>query len=104
MAPEPHSLTHGTTGLVLAYGSVLVPLIVGLLQGRAAVDKLLLSPLLAVPVTLIAAIALAIINTLLIGLGSGGESAFQVSLGVVVTAGIGYGAGRLIAAREQSSD
>jgi hypothetical protein len=104
MAPEPHSLTHGTTGLVLAYGSVLVPLLVGLLQGRAPVDKLLLSPLLAMPVTLIAAIALALINTLLVGLGSGGESAFQVSLGVVVSAAIGYGAGRLVAARKQSSD
>jgi hypothetical protein len=53
MSPQLHALTHGTNGLVLAYASVQVPLLVGLLQGRAPVDKVLRSPLLAIPLTLL---------------------------------------------------
>ncbi len=104
MTPQIHASTHGTAGLMLAYASVQVLLLVGLIQGRAPVSRLLLSPLLAVPATLVAAIFVALASRLLFGLGSGGESVFQVSFGVVVSAAIGYAAGRLVAPRRSSSD
>ena len=104
MNPSIHSLTHGTNGLLFAYASVLTFVIVGLLQGRATVQKVLLSPLLAVPVTVVAALALALTSHLLLQSGSGGEGLLQVGIDLILSAGIGYAAGRMIAARRQSSD
>lgn len=104
MNPPIHSVMQGTNGLLFAYASVLTFVIVGLLQGRAPVHKVLLSPLLAVPITMVAALALALSSHLLFHSGSGGEGLLQVGFDLIVSAGTGYAVGRMIAARRQSSD
>ncbi|MDB6044614.1 MAG: hypothetical protein JWM63_3165 [Gammaproteobacteria bacterium] len=104
MSSQLAALTHGTNGLVIAYTTVFVPMLVGLRQGRAAADKLWLSPLLAVPLMVAAAIALELASPLPSALGVSRESVLQLIFDVALAGAIGYAGGRLIAARNRSSD
>jgi hypothetical protein len=99
MSGSIQALTHGTRGLELAYGLVLAAMVTGLIRARAPWPKLLLSAIVAFPVTLLAGLAVALASTFLQGLGLGAASVLQFLFGVAMTAAIGYVAGRLMAAR-----
>jgi type IV secretory pathway TraG/TraD family ATPase VirD4 len=94
------SLTHGSSGLALAYVVVLVPMGAALLRARADLKKMLLSPLLAVPVMLLAALIVAIVHPLLSGFGA----VLQTLCGVVMVAAIAWFAGIWLARRTSVQD
>jgi hypothetical protein len=104
MSGSLQSLTHGTRGLELAYGLVLATMVTGLIHARAPWHKLLPSALVAVPVTLLAGLLVALTSAFLQGLGLGAASVLQVLFGVAMTATTGYLAGRLLAARGTGAD
>ncbi|MGB6452074.1 MAG: type IV secretion system DNA-binding domain-containing protein [Steroidobacteraceae bacterium] len=93
------SLTHGTRGLELAYLIVLGALLGGLIHARASPSKLLLSPLLAAPLTVLAGWVQAVMSLLARSSGAGGESVLQLALGATASAAIGYVAGRMLGLR-----
>ena len=64
MSAHLQALSHGTPGLEFAYAMVWAPLLAGLIRARAPWSKLLLSPLLTVPVMLVAAIFLSLTKPL----------------------------------------
>ncbi len=68
-----------------------------MIKGRARLPKLLCSPLLAVPVTLLAAMTTSAIQPLLHGLGVASGGLLQLAAGSAVSAAVGYASGRLIA-------
>ncbi|HEY3784363.1 MAG TPA: type IV secretion system DNA-binding domain-containing protein [Steroidobacteraceae bacterium] len=103
MNPSAHALTHGTLGLMATFTWVLVFVIAGLVHGRSPVQRILLSPLIAIPATLIATLVLALGHAIL-GSAAGGEGVFTLGFGLLVCAATGYAAGRLIAASPQSTD
>ena len=91
MQPIHSPPTHGTSGLFLGYLTVLVPLVVGLIKQQAAPLKTLSAPLWAIPLTLIAAIAIAMISVILHAAGLPKNSFSEIAVGFVSFAGIGYG-------------
>jgi hypothetical protein len=90
-----HPLLQGPASLLVAYGAVEVPMLAGLIQGRASLGKLALSPLLAVPLTVLSGAALGFVEP---GLNSFGFAA-QVAAGLSVCAGVGYGMARWMRGR-----
>jgi hypothetical protein len=92
-ASSLEALTHGWSGLALAYASVEVPMLVGMVRARAAWHRLLLSPLLAAPMTVAAGIGMALAAPALRGLGLA-SGLWQLSVGFGLCAGIGYVSGR----------
>ena len=102
MSQQLHALTHGVNGLILGYVVVLVPLLLGLRQGRAPVAVVLRGPLLAVPVTLLSGIVVSIVSSPLRSFGVDRESVFQAVFGVLICMGVGYAAGRWDAARRRA--
>jgi len=93
------ALLHGWSGLLSAYAAVQLPLLARLIRERAPLGKLLLSPMLAVPLTAVSGLGMAAVTPLLYGLGMAGESLAQWSLGVGLSAALGYTAGRALARR-----
>ena len=85
-----HLLLHGPASLLLAYGAVEVPMLIGLMQGRASLGKLAASPLVAVPLTVLSAVALGYAEARLNSFGF----AAQLTVGLAICAGVGYGAAR----------
>ncbi len=59
------SLSHGTNGLILAYGLTLFALIATLIQQRAGARAVLVSPILAVPCVLIGGLLAAAVATVI---------------------------------------
>ena len=53
---------NGWSGFLMAYGATQVPMIAGLIKGRAALHHYPLSPLVAVPLTAIAAAGASIVG------------------------------------------
>jgi type IV secretory pathway TraG/TraD family ATPase VirD4 len=96
------ALAHGTEGLGLAYVLVLGALLAGLIHGRSDRQKLLLSPVLAVPVLLLAALGVVLARALLHAVGSSGQSVLQPIIGAVVSVVVAYAAGRVLARRRGS--
>jgi len=90
---------HGWAALLSAYGMVQVPLVAGLIRGRAPLSKLLFSPLLAAPLTVASGIAIATAVPLLHTLGVAPGSLAQLSAAATFSAGLGYAAGRALARR-----
>jgi hypothetical protein len=103
MSTQPHDLTHGTLGFEVAYTLMLVAIVFGLVHARASWGKLLLSPLIAGPMTLFAGLVIAMTSPLLRIFDISKESGLQVAFGVIVTAVTGYIAGRALAAYKRSS-
>jgi hypothetical protein len=97
-----HALTHGMNGLILGYIVVLIPMLFGLRHGRAAVEVLWRSPLLAIPVTLVSGIVVSILGSPLRTFGVDINGGFQLVFGALVSLGVGYLAGRVIAAKKRS--
>ncbi len=91
-----HALTHGWSGLALGYGVVSGPMVTALVRGRATLQKLLWSPLIAVPVTMAAGIATTAIQPALRGVGMASGGVMQLAAGVGVSAAVGYVSGRII--------
>ena len=99
-----HALTHGAPGLAFGYSVVFVPLVAGLRRGGAPLAKLILSPLSAVPATLVAAIAVAFASPLLRPFGISKESILQLLFGTALSAAVGYAAGLWLALRKGDPD
>ena len=94
------ALLHGWNGLLAAYAAVQVPLLARLIRERAPLVKLLLSPVLAAPLTVVAGMGMAAVTPLLHGLGMASEGLAQCSIGVALSAALGYTAGRAMVRRE----
>jgi hypothetical protein len=96
-AAQITALTHGWSGVALAYASVQMPMLAGMLRSRAAVSRLLLSPVVAVPVTAVAGIGVALAGPALQALGWAPSGLFHLAAAAALYAGIGYLAGRSMA-------
>jgi Type IV secretion-system coupling protein DNA-binding domain len=103
MSGSIHTLTHGALGLEFAYGIVFAALLTGLIRARAPLRHLLLSPVLAAPVTLLAALVVAILNPLLQVLSLGPTSVLPDVFGMALSAATGYAVGRLLPAQGTSA-
>jgi len=92
-----NALSHGWSGLALGYATVQGPMLTALVRSRAELRKILWSPVMAVPVTLLAGIGNSLAQPLLRGLGVVHGGLMQLAAGVAVSATIGYVSGRVIA-------
>ena len=92
------ALAHGWSGLALGYAAVQGPMLAGLARGRAAVRDYFLSPVAAVPLTGVAALASAAAASWAPGLVAGPAS--HLVVGGALFATIGYAGGRALAIRE----
>ena len=90
------SLTHGTSGLVLGYAAVAVPMAVTVFRRTADYVKAMASAAVAVPLTLAAGITNAVLGPLIHGLGIASGSVLASGVGAGVCAAIGYAAARAI--------
>jgi type IV secretory pathway TraG/TraD family ATPase VirD4 len=97
------ALTHGGSGLLLGYALVVIPMIAALRRARSPASKLLMSPVLAVPTTLVAGILFALASPVLHRLGAARDGLLQMVLGAATFIGIGYASGRRLA-RPASDD
>jgi len=88
------TLTHGWEGIATAYAAVQAPMIVGLIRARAQLRHFVLSPLVAVPLTGIAALGAAASNSLLTHLGMGYHDWLQLTVGTGLGAALGYAGGK----------
>jgi hypothetical protein len=86
----------GTDGLLAAYATVQLPLLAGLIRGRAPLGKILLSPLAAVPLTLATGVGAALAASSLQAFGIAGHALLQAGCGLSFGVGLGYAAGRLL--------
>jgi hypothetical protein len=95
-------ISHGWSGIALAYTSVQIPMLVGLAKSRAAAGKFLASPMLAVPLTAAAGIGTSLFGPILEGMGvaHGGFLQFAFAMGVSMT--VGYVGGRAAAESQES--
>ncbi|HEY6620350.1 MAG TPA: type IV secretion system DNA-binding domain-containing protein [Steroidobacteraceae bacterium] len=97
MTAQLQGLIHGTSGLAIAYVLVLVALLGGLAQARAAAEKYLLAPLLAAPLLLLVAVCVSLLSAVLHAILSGPWT--QLLTGFLVTTAIGFVGGRVLALR-----
>src|SRR5258708_21485667 len=97
------AVTHSSSGLLLAYALVAVPMFVGLVRARAPWSTLVLWPLHALAVALIAGVVFAIMSLLLYWLGMAGGGLLQIILGAVTFVVFGYTNGTGLA-RERPPD
>src|SRR5882757_4820600 len=103
LATGLHALTHGWSGLAFGYATVQGPMLTALVRGRAEIRKLLWSPILAVPVTLLAGMSTAIVQPILRGVGVANGGLMQLAAGIGVCAAVGYVSGRVIAKHASAS-
>jgi type IV secretory pathway TraG/TraD family ATPase VirD4 len=96
MTVQLQALTHGTSGLVIAYVLVLLALLGGLAQARAAAHKYLLATLLAAPLLLLVALCTSLLGAVLHAVGLSGGWA-QLWMGLLVSIAIGFAGGRSLA-------
>jgi hypothetical protein len=87
-------LLRGWWGLAAAYGAVQVPLAVALVRGRAPLGKLMASSVLAAPLTALVGLGMAAVAPMWHGLGAVAAEALSGSIGVGLSAALGYAAGR----------
>jgi hypothetical protein len=85
--------SHGLSGLAFAYAAVQVPMVAGLIRGRAAARTYLASPLVAAPLTIVTGIGMAAATPLLTGLGFESHGLMQFALGTALSVGLGYAGG-----------
>jgi type IV secretory pathway TraG/TraD family ATPase VirD4 len=87
------ALTHGWSGIALAYAAVQVPMIVGLIRVRAQLHHYVLSPLVAAPLTAVAAVGVAASSSLLAHMGFASHGLVQLTVGTGLGALLGYAGG-----------
>jgi len=90
-------MAHGWLGLASAYCAVQIPMLAGLIRGRAAFRGYWLSPLVAVPLTVIAGTGMALAGPLTTAAGLAPQGLMQMTLAVAVSAALGYTGGRVVA-------
>src|SRR5258708_30928303 len=98
MTAQLQALTHGTSGLVIAYLLVLLPMVGGLARARAAAHKYLFAPLLAAPLLLLAVLCTALLDAVLHAVGLSGRWT-HFPIGLLVFVYIGFAGGRGLALR-----
>jgi len=91
------ALTHGMSGVLLAFAFVMVPMLIGLVRGRAPASEYLGSPLVAVPLTAVAGLITALICWPLHRLGMPSDGLFEWILGRAIGAFLGYVGGSAMA-------
>jgi hypothetical protein len=91
------SLTHGWSGLALAYAAVEGPMMAALVRSRAEFRKLAISPVLGVPLTVAAGIGMAAVSPVLHGLGITSGSFLHLAVGFGLSVAVGHGAGQRLA-------
>lgn len=89
-----HTLLRGWWGLAAAYGAVQVPLAVSLVRGRANLGKFMASSVLAVPLTALVGLGMAAVAPMWHSLGAVAADALSGSIGVGLSAALGYATGR----------
>jgi hypothetical protein len=103
MSPRFVELTRGTSGLLLAYLSVQIPMPAGLIRARARLTHLVLSPLPAVVLTLIMGILMELLVPLYRILGVRPESGPDFIVAFALFAAAGYAAGRQLVRRHSTN-
>lgn len=93
------ALTHGWSGLVLAFGAVQLPMLAGMIRARAPLRQWPLSPLIAVPLAVTAGLCMSAVSPLFHGVGAVGATILQLTLGAGLSVGFGYAAGLNMARR-----
>jgi type IV secretory pathway TraG/TraD family ATPase VirD4 len=87
------ALMHGWSGIAFAYATVQAPMIAGLIRARAQLHHYLLSPLVAAPLTAVAAISVAASSEWLAHLGIASHGLVQLAAGTGLGAALGYAGG-----------
>jgi type IV secretory pathway TraG/TraD family ATPase VirD4 len=82
------SLLHGWTGILMGYAAVQGPMLVGLARARANFGQYVFSPMVAAPLTAVAAVAAATL---------GFHGSVQVAAATGISAVLGYTGGKVIA-------
>src|SRR6202041_732145 len=96
MSVQLYSLTHGTSGLALAYIIVFAAMVGGLIRSRATAKKYLLAPLYAVPLLFLVGVGNAILRTALEAMSL--HSVWvQLVVGLALLIVIGIGGGTVLA-------
>ncbi len=72
-------------------------MLAGLIRGRAELHKLLLSPVIAAPLTAAVGIGMALATPSLAGIGVAQNGFIQFALGTAISTAIGYAGGRMVA-------
>ncbi len=98
-----NALTHGWSGLAFGYGVVAAPMVTAMVRNRAKLQRLLWSPVLAVPVTMTAGFATMFVQPALRGLGVASGSLMEMAAGIGVCSAVGYISGRVIARSPSTS-
>jgi len=96
------ALTQGWSGLAFAYGAVQVPMIAGLVRGRAEWRKYFASPAIAAPLTAMVGIGMTLASPFMAGIGIVPDSPLHFGLAVSLSTIFGYSGGRVLA--EESSE
>ncbi len=95
---------RGWPGLMLAFTAVQAPMLAGLVRGHASWRKLALSPVIAAPLTAVAAAGMAAGGPVMQGLGLAGEGLLQLSLAAGLSAALGYATGLKLARGSSFTD
>src|SRR5215472_1314182 len=84
------SLLHGSAGLLSAYAVVQGGLLAGLIRGQAGVRRLMMSPLVAAPLTVVAGAGMAAAAGFASAFGITAGGVVKFCAGVVCSAALGY--------------
>jgi hypothetical protein len=87
------AVTHGWSGIALAYAAVQGPMVAGLIRARAHWRHYLVSPVIAVPLTVAAAAGMALANPLLAHLGIAADGMLHLAIGIGFSGALGYAGG-----------
>jgi hypothetical protein len=85
-----NAVSHGTPALIFAYAVTGVPMLIGLLQKRASLHRMLTSPLIAVFVTIAAVIAWSGVRFLWAHAGAQPPASLVYWTATLFLAGCGY--------------
>jgi type IV secretory pathway TraG/TraD family ATPase VirD4 len=98
------ALGHGWPALAFAYAAVQVPMLAGLIRGRAELRKYLASPTLAAPLTAAVGAGMAMIAPALAGMGVSQHGFIQFALAASISTAVGYAGGRAAARAAPSKE
>ena len=97
------AVTHGWSGIALAYGAVQGPMLAGLIRARAHWRYYLLSPVIAVPLTVAAAAGMAVATPLLTHVGVAAHGMLHLAIGIGLSGALGYAGGAGAAYSEEGA-
>jgi type IV secretory pathway TraG/TraD family ATPase VirD4 len=104
MSATWYSLSHGTSGLVLAYGLTFLALVTTLAQQRAGVRAILLSPLLTLPCAAVGALAVVLAASITAAHPTPATAWTTPILSMAILLFAGFAGGMLFARRPKSTD